>query len=94
MYEYNERQDIWLFENDLAEYHASDEGIKVSKMLDYNDYDVLVRADGVKPEDLKAAFLEYWDARNNTGLHFSDEEKRKRGIAADKSAAEDYREQN
>lgn len=94
MYEYSERNDIWLFENDLSEYQASDEGKKVSSLLDYNDEDVLVRAEGVKPEDLKTAFLEYWNARNDTGLHFSDEEKRKKGAAADQLEADLHREQN
>jgi hypothetical protein len=69
MYEYNEARDIWLFENDLSDYKQTDEGQRVTALIDYDDYDVLRRKADTDPKDLKAAFENYWNARNDTGLH-------------------------
>lgn len=94
MYEYSEKQDIWLFENDLSEYQRSDEGKRVGKLIAYNDYDELARKEGVSYEELKEAFLAYWDARNGTGLTFSDKQAQEAGKSADALEAKLYAEQN
>jgi len=94
MYEYSEKQDIWLFENDLVEYQRSDEGKRVGKLIEYNDYDELARKPGVSYEALKEAFLAYWDARNGDGLTFSDKKAQESGQASDALHAKLYAEQN
>ena len=71
MYEYNERRDIWLFENDLTAYHESDEGQAVINLLDSDDDDILRRSATATPQQLKEAFNAYWDGRNATGLHYN-----------------------
>ena len=94
MYEYSEKQDIWLFENDAQEYTASDEGRKVAEMLEYNDFDQLARKESVRPIELKSAFEEYWNARNGTGLHYSDQDRLERAKQNDLAEAKAYGEQN
>lgn len=92
--EYNERNDIWLFENDLAEYQVSDEGKAVFALLTYNDNDFLIKKYKTSKKKLKEAFEAYWTARNGSGLHYSDDTKLKSAKESDKAYAEAYREQN
>lgn len=91
---YNERQDIWLFENDLSEYQQSDEGRAVWALLTYTNNDFIVPKYKTSKVQLKKTIEAYWDARNDTGLHYSDKEKRKSGQEADKLYAQLYSEQN
>lgn len=91
---YDERNDIWLFENDLAEYRASDEAKAVSALLTYNDNDYLVKKYKTSKKQLREAFERYWDARNGTGLHYSDTKAVEYGKRADELEAKLYAEQN
>ncbi|MET4003887.1 hypothetical protein ABIB48_002625 [Arthrobacter sp. UYCu511] len=71
MYVYSEQYDIFLFDNDLSEYQHSDEGLVVGGMITYNDYDDLVRDETrATAKQLQDAFEAYWNARNDTGLHY------------------------
>lgn len=91
---FNEGENIWLFENDLAEYRSSDEGIAVNKLLDWDGYDNLCRKSGVSSKQLEEAFENYWNARNDSGLHYSNEEARLRARATDELESALYAEQD
>lgn len=91
---YDERNNIWLFENDLAEYRASDEAKAVLALLTYNDNDYLVRKYKASKKQLREAFEKYWDARNGDGLHYSDTGAKLEAKRSDNAYAEAYREQN
>lgn len=91
---YNEKQDIWLFENDLSEYRVSDQGMAVSMLIGYNDEDMLVRKKGVEATELYKAFQNYWNARNDTGLTYSNLQKLEKAKEIDAYEALLYREQN
>lgn len=86
--------DIWLFENDLVEYQNSDEGKAVGRLIEYNDYDVLAKKPGVPQKKLDEALEAYWNARNDTGLHFSNKEAQQKGKESDALEAKLYAEQN
>lgn len=91
---YNEKQDIFLFENDANEYRVSTEGKAVRELLTYNDYDQIVRRSDVAPKQLEQAFANYWNARNGDGLHYTDEQELNKAKESDHREAELYREQN
>lgn len=92
--EYNEKQEIWLFENDLSEFRVSDEGNRVSMLIAYDDNDQLVRKKSVSADELRKAFANYWEARNVTGLHFSNLQRLEKAKEIDAYEALLYREQN
>lgn len=91
---FNEKDDIYLFENDLVEYQKSDEGKRVGRLISYNDYDELTRKSGVSSDEFRIAMEAYWDARNGTGLTFSDKQAQEYGKSADDLHAKLYAEQN
>lgn len=100
----NERNNIWLFDNDLMEYQVSDEGKIITGMLTYNDNDYHIRKSKVSKKQLDEAFDNYWNARNTmidispverkTSLHFSDQKAQEEARQSDQSYADAYREQN
>lgn len=102
--QYDERNDIWLFDNDLSEYQVSDEGKAVSSLLTFNDNDYHVKKYKVSKKQLKEAFEKYWDARNTmidispterkTSLHYTDNCKLQEAKDADRAYSDAYREQN
>lgn len=93
-----ERNNIWLFDNDLMEYQVSVEGKIISEMLTYNDNDYHIRKSKVSKIKLQEAFDNYWDARNadddEIGLHYSDKKDLEEAKQSDQSIADAYREQN
>lgn len=91
-----ERNNIWLFDNDLMEYQVSDEGKIIAGMLTYNDNDYHIRKSKISKKQLQEAFDNYWEARNysDDGLHYSNTKELKEAKQSDQSYAEAYREQN
>ena len=91
-----ERNNIWLFDNDLMEYQVSDEGKIITGMLTYNDNDYHIRKSKISKKQLQEAFDNYWEARNysDDGLHYSNTKELKEAKQSDQSYAEAYREQN
>lgn len=87
------RYDIFLFENDLAEYKASDEGQKVFSLISRETLEpkLLETLDHVA---INKSLEDYWNARNRTGLHYSNELARSKGKECDRIDAEYYMEIN
>lgn len=83
------KEDFWLFENDLREYHASREGRAVIKSLEFDDFDEVIPT-----SELSAALDAYFSARNGAGLTFDDDAARDRGRAMDEYFAKLYSELN
>lgn len=104
MTEYDEHYDISLFDDDLSEFQASDEGKVIKSLLTYNDNDCRIRKSNISSKQLRNAFDTYWENRNTDVdidetnrtnlLHYSDQKAREEGIKSDNWYAEAYREQN
>ena len=83
------KEDFWLFENDLREYHASREGRAVLRAAQYDDFDEVIPS-----RELSAALDAYFSARNGAGLTFDDPKAREEGRAMDEYVAKLYSELN
>lgn len=68
------KEDLYLFNNDLEEYKASEQGQKV------------IQADTDNAKTV--ALAEYWNARNGNKLTYKSEQARKNGAYLDKILAE------
>lgn len=84
MYEYSEKQDIWLFENDFSSLiYNTDEGKAVRELLDSDDFDNTIRKTGVPPIALELRLEKYWYARNATEVfHVNGKDKTFRELVA------------
>lgn len=68
------KEDLKLFNNDLEEYKASEQGQKV--------------ANATTDTEKRQALAYYWQARNNNGLTYKSEQDRINGRQQDKILAE------
>lgn len=68
------KEDLKLFIQDLEEYKASEQGQKVANATTNNEK--------------RQALADYWQARNNNGLTYANEQDRLNGIQQDKIIAE------
>lgn len=84
IYEYNERNDMFLFENDYSNLiYDTDEGKAVLALLDSDEEDRTIRKESVTPKQLEDAFQAYWNARNDTEIfHISGVPKAYRELVA------------